>query len=286
MAIGKWIGGFLGFITTGSPLGALAGYVLGSLFDNALQSFADGNDGPHTFEEARRQSGSSSTYGYTRNSGYGYTRQQQYEGQRNSFMFSLLVLASYVIKADGKVMHSEMEYVRNMLRMNFGNQAVVEGDEILKKLFERQKQMDAQRAGSYKQTVYDSCRQIYSNMSYEQRLQLLAFLCEIARADGNVPKSEIEALRWIASSLGLSSKEADSMLNLDSGANNLEAAYKVLEISPDATDDEVRKAYRKLALKHHPDKVATLGEDVRKAAEKKLQEINAAKDLIFKSRGL
>ena len=80
--------------------------------------------------------------------------------------------------------------------------------------------------------------------------------------------------------------EVDSMLNLNSGAISLEAAYKVLEISPDATDDEVRKAYRKLALKHHPDKVATLGEDVRKAAEKKFQEINAAKDLIFKSRGI
>jgi DnaJ like chaperone protein len=279
MALGKWIGGFLGFITTGSPLGALAGYVLGSMFDNALQSFADGNDGPRSFEDAYGQSSSRTTRG-------GYTSQQQYEGQRNGFMFSLLVLASYVIKADGKVMHSEMEYVRNMLRMNFGNQAVVEGDEILKKLFERQKQMDAQRSGSYKQTVYESCRQIYQNMSYEQRLQLLAFLCEIARADGNVPKSEIEALRWLASSLGLNAKEVDSMLNLNSGAISLEAAYKVLEISPDATDDEVRKAYRKLALKHHPDKVATLGEDVRKAAEKKFQEINAAKDLIFKSRGI
>ena len=260
-------------------MGALAGYVLGSMFDNALQSFADGNDGPRSFEDAYGQSSSSTTRG-------GYTSQQQYEGQRNGFMFSLLVLASYVIKADGKVMHSEMEYVRNMLRMNFGNQAVVEGDEILKKLFERQKQMDAQRPGSYKQTVYESCRQIYQNMSYEQRLQLLAFLCEIARADGNVPKSEIEALRWLASSLGLNAKEVDSMLNLNSGAISLEAAYKVLEISPDATDDEVRKAYRKLALKHHPDKVATLGEDVRKAAEKKFQEINAAKDLIFKSRGI
>ena len=60
----------------------------------------------------------------------------------------------------------------------------------------------------------------------------------------------------------------------------------MLEISPDATDDEVRKAYRKLALKHHPDKVSTLGEDVRKAAEKKFQEINAAYETIKKQRGL
>ena len=275
MGLGKWIGGFLGFIAFG-PLGALAGYALGSLFDNTMIGFADGNDGPHTFEDAYRNS-------YRQGH---YSSQQQFEGQRNSFMFSLLVLASYVIKADGKVMHSEMEYVRQMLRSNFGNAAVAEGEDILKKLFEKQKQLDAQNPGAYKSAVYDSCRQISQYMAYEQRLQLLAFLCEIARADGRVPDSELEALRWLASALGLNAQEVDSMLNLRSGANTLEAAYKVLEISPDATDDEVRKAYRKLALKHHPDKVATLGEDVRKAAEKKLQEINAAKDLIYKSRGM
>lgn len=275
MALGKWIGGFLGFMVFG-PLGALAGYALGSLFDNALISFADGNDGPHSFEDAYRNR-------YEQNQ---YSRQQQTQGQRNSFMFSLLVLSSYVIKADGKVMHSEMEYVRQMLRTNFGNAAVQEGEEILKKLFEKQKQLDSQRPGAYKSAVYDSCRQIAQYMIYEQRLQLMAFLCQVAKADGSVPPSELDALRWIASSLGLNVQEVDSMLNLDRGGNNLEAAYKVLEISPDATDEEVRKAYRKLALKHHPDKVATLGEDVRKAAEKKLQEINAAKDLIYKSRGM
>ena len=59
-----------------------------------------------------------------------------------------------------------------------------------------------------------------------------------------------------------------------------------MEISPNATDDEVRKAYRKMALKHHPDKVATLGEDVRKAAEQKFQQINDAKERIYKARGM
>ena len=84
--------------------------------------------------------------------------------------------------------------------------------------------------------------------------------------------------------MGLSIQEAESMLNL--GGNSLEQAYKVLEVTPEATDQEIRAAYRRLALKHHPDRVATLGEDVRRAAEEKFQEINNAKEQIYKARGM
>ncbi|MBQ8701532.1 MAG: TerB family tellurite resistance protein [Prevotella sp.] len=255
MAAGKWIGGALGFIIAG-PLGALAGYALGSLFDRgvSLESL-DGNSGP----------------------------QYQQQGQRNSFFFSLLVLASYIIRADGKVMHSEMEYVRQMLRHNFGENAVSEGNEILLRLFEREKQMGAY---AYRQQVMESCAQMAANMTYEQRLQLLSFLVEIAKSDGETHRLEIEALKLITAGLRLSESELDSLLNLRDSSVSLDAAYKVLEISPDATDEEVKKAYRRLALKHHPDRVATLGEDVRRAAEKKLQEINQARDLIYKARGM
>jgi len=106
----------------------------------------------------------------------------------------------------------------------------------------------------------------------------------IAKADGSVVDAEISAIQQLASYLGISQTDMNSMLNLEK--DDLESAYKVLGISPSATDEEVKAAYRKMALKHHPDKVATLGEDVRKAAEKKFQEINAAKDRIYKARGL
>ena len=114
----------------------------------------------------------------------------------------------------------------------------------------------------------------------------VSFLVMIAQADGNVVQAEIQALRDVAANLGISAADVESMLNLRSSKDDLEAAYKVLGISPSATDEEVKAAYRQMALKHHPDKVATLGDDVRKAAEKKFQEINDAKDKIYKARGL
>ena len=278
MAAGKWIGGVLGFITAG-PLGALAGYALGSLFDHGLD--AVNRDGDHHYNNAYDAYSGHQSYG---NQSYG--RQQSYEGERNSFMFSLLVLSSYIINADGKIMHSEMELVRRFLRQNFGEAARQQGEEILLKLFEQQKQMGMQQ---YRSVIQDSCHQIRANMMYEQRLQLLNFLVMIAKADGVVNSQEIQALKEMAIHMGLSAEDVDQMLNLESGASStgsLDDAYRVLGISPDASNDEVKAAYRKMALKHHPDKVAALGEDVRRAAEKKFQEINDAKDRIYKARGL
>ena len=263
MAAGKWIGGVLGWILTGgSPLGALAGYFIGKLF-------TEGMDSVNTFEN-------SGTFDGERLRGA-----QRREGDRNSFLFSMLVLASYIIRADGKIMHSEMEAVRQMLRQNFGEIAVQQGDQILRRLFDEAKQQGDYR---YKQTIRESCQQIAQNVDYSGRLQLLNFLVMIAQADGRLPQEEIAALKECAQWMQMSASEVDSLLNL--GHDDLESAYKVLGVTPDATDDELKKAYRKLALEHHPDRVAKLGDDVRKAAEKKFQEINAAKERIWKARGL
>ena len=267
MGLGKWIGGVVGFMAMG-PLGALAGYAIGSMFDGVgdLDRAGDGGFSGNNTDNYTSADGKSSM------------------GQRNSFLFSLLVMASYIIRADGKVMHSEMEYVRNFLRVNFGEQAVAEGQEILMRLFEQRKQMDQHNPMAFRNTIQECGMQIAQNMSYEERLQLLSFLANIAKSDGTVCQAEIDALKDVALSMQLSLDEVDSMLNL--GGNTLEEAYKVLEIEPSATDEEVRTAYRKLALKHHPDRVATLGEDIRKAAEVKFQQINNAKDIVYKARGL
>lgn len=273
MTIGKWIGGFLGFINAG-PLGALAGIALGALFDMGL----DRVNQPGTNGENINNEYDNNHYSPTGNR---QDTSNYYEGQRNSFLFSLLVLASYVIRADGRVMHSEMETLRHFLRNNFGRLAVEQGEQIILNLFEQQKRIGLHQ---FREIIHKSCIQISKNMDYSQRLQLLNFLTMLAKADGQVVVVEIEALRNIAIWMGLNATEVDTMLNLKK--DDINSAYKVLPVSPSATDEEIKKAYRKMALEHHPDRVAALGEDIRLAAEKKFQEINEAKERIYRSRGL
>ncbi len=282
--VGCWIGGTLGTMLGSGILGTLAGFCLGSIIDEMMDSRADSNDYNTNNQDYYSQSNGYKQYQYGGQNGSSNAHSN--EEQRNSFLFSMLVLSSYIIKADNKIMHSEMEFVRQFLRQNFGEQAVNQGQEILLKLFEIQKQQGIQ---VFRNTIHQSCAEIKHNMNVSQRLQLLNYLVIIAKVDGYVSPEEIKALKEVARHLGLTAKDVDSMLNMENGArtnSNIEDAYKVLGLSSTATDDEVKVAYRKMALKHHPDRVATLGEDIRKAAEKKFQDINDAKERIFKARGL
>jgi DnaJ like chaperone protein len=132
--------------------------------------------------------------------------------------------------------------------------------------------------------VQDVSRQIAQYMGYESRMMLVQYLFGIAQADGNNHPDEIDMIQTIAGFMGVNQRDYESikaMFVKDTGS-----AYQVLDVSPDASNDEIKKAYRDLAKKHHPDRVAHLGEDVKKAAELKFTKLNAAYEAIKEERGM
>ena len=237
MGLGKWIAGALGWAFLG-PIGGILAFYFASMAEEA--SYVQG-------EQARLQ------------------------GQRNSFLMSLLVLSAAVIKADGKTTSQELATMRSFFTRNFGAQAGGEAEEIVKELLTKE------------YNLYEVCGQIRSYMDYHQRLQLYHDLVALGACDG-LHQREIDILETIATYIGLSNAEVDSIFAQFRPSND--SNYRILEIEPNATDEEVKKAYRKMAIKYHPDKVATLGEDVQKAAEEKFKAVNQAYEAICKERGI
>ena len=260
----KWIAGFLGWVS-GGPIGALVGFLFGSVVDMGVDSIKmltggdQGQPGSGTYTR---------TYRTGNSYGGGYTASEQ----RNSFMVSLLVLSSAVIRADGRTQQSELDYVKSFIRANFGESAVDEAMRILDEL------------GRKEINIYSVGSQIAAYMNYSQRLQLFHYLADIANADGDFCKAEKSVLESIAAAIRLNTDDAASVIAMF--YKDSVSAYTVLEISPSATDDEVKTAYRRMAMKYHPDKVATLGEDVHKAAEEKFRKIQEAYETIKKERGI
>ena len=239
---GKWIGSGLGW-TLGGPIGALAGFVLGTLFDLSEKS----NPNTSVF-----QNGMQTT--------------------PNDYLFSLLVLVSAVLNADGKIMKSELNYVKEFFKANFGVEGAHNALRILQDLTKQ------------KVPVTDVCHQIKNYMDYPGRLQLIHFLFGIAASDGEFHPEELKLIRHIAINLGITTADYTSIEAMM--IPKTDWAYDVLEIAATASDEEVKKAYRKMAVKYHPDKVSYLGEEIQQAANEKFKKVNEAYQLISKERGL
>ncbi|MBQ2526588.1 MAG: TerB family tellurite resistance protein, partial [Bacteroidales bacterium] len=184
----KWIFGFLGWVTWG-PIGAILGYVSGAAIERSIENVKQ-ISGAGT-SDSGQYSSQRGSYSGTR----GYSASEQ----RNSFLVSLLVLSSAVIKADGKTLQSEIDVVKDFIRRNFGESAVSESVRML------------QRILSQEVNIYSVGGQIAANMNYSQRLQLFHYLTQIARADGDFSKAEKSVLEAIASAIGLTSSDAASV---------------------------------------------------------------------------
>ncbi len=245
----KWIGGGLGW-AFGGPLGAILGFAVGSMIDKASTEV----DTEHMGD------------------GFKYRRSQSRETQSGDFSASLIVMAAAVMKADGKVVKSELNYVKDFFVRHFGEAKTKELLPLLRKVLDQQ--INLQQIGM----------QIKMNMRSADRLQLLHFLFGVAGADGTYSPSEVNVLSQISTAIGVNSYDFESIKAMF--IKQTSGDYKILEIEKSATDDEVKKAYRKMAVKFHPDKVAHLGENVKKQAEQKFLRVQEAYEAIKKQRGM
>ena len=262
----KWIGLFIGGISYGF-IGALLGWFFGSLIDRLFAP---------------------TVKIYT----------QHY--QRSDFMESLLILTAAVLKADGHVERSEFAYVRDYLVRSLGPQQAQDAMNRLTEIL----------GESY--NIESVCSELRENSNIHERLLIIQFLFGVATADGELHPSEVAVIELIAQWSGVARSDYESIKAMfsysysnssssnDGGgyssggsestggyrSHTLDSDYQILEISPNASDDEVKRAYRTLAKKYHPDRVAHLGDDMRKAAEEKFARLSQAYDNIRKARGM
>jgi len=243
----KWLGAGLGF-TLGGPIGSIIGYAVGSFVGGFSKE-----DILREQQMVQSRRGTSNT-------------------QSGDFEISLLVLASIVIKADGKVDQRELNFVRTQFVGMYGKERANHAF----KLF----------SGIIKKNIsaHQVCGQIRQHMPHASRLQLLHFLFGIAKADEFVSVSEVEEIKKIAGYLNINHHDYESIKAMFYDASD--SAYKMLEIPKTATDTEVKKAYRKMAKKYHPDKLQGLGEEHLKGGKEKFLHIQNAYDKIKKDRGM
>ncbi|WP_452225568.1 TerB family tellurite resistance protein [Lacinutrix chionoecetis] len=262
----KWIGATLGW-SFGGPIGAIIGLALGSLGD----VFASGKG------DFFLGQGEPKTQGRQRQPNYrtrpDYRTQQQRRAQTTSgdFEVSLLILASVVIKADGKQDQRELDYVRQQFVSMYGKDRANKAFALFKKV--SQQTVPLRRV----------CMQIQQMMDHASRLQLMHFLFGIAKADNMVTEDEERQIYTIAGYLGISSRDYNSIKAMF--YNSRDNAYKILEINKSATVDEIKKAYRNMAKKYHPDKVEHLGDEHKKGAEDKFKQVQKAYEQLQKERG-
>ncbi len=243
----KWVAAFLGYFLLRFP-GAILGFLVGSFLDNL------NGGGQRNARDIFRE----------------YT---QPNVSPADFELNLLSLCSIIIKADGQVSQKELDYVRQYFLSTYGkekaNAIFRTFNEVIKK-----REISTQRICSY----------LTQRTRYEVRLQLLHFLFGIAQADGQISKAEVSKLREIAGYLRLGAHDFESIMAMF--IKSADNSYKILEIDKNASDDEVKKAYRKMAKKYHPDRVVTQDEAIKKGAEEKFKEVQKAYETIQRERGI
>ena len=138
------------------------------------------------------------------------------ENLRNSFLFSMLTMASYIVIADGKVEPEEYDFLGKFLRDTFGEEAQVEGMDVVKKLIAKHDELEAYKPMAFLQLIGDCGSQIAGALNEDLRYQMLSMLALIVKSDANISDKEIESLKEVAVYIGMKATDVDALMNLDS----------------------------------------------------------------------
>jgi DnaJ like chaperone protein len=243
-------GGVIGILSSG-PKGAIFGFLIGMYFDyiserNQKEPTQDNPNNPRN---------------HTHN-------------QRNApvdFQNSLLILIAAIMNADGSIMKAELDMVKTMLLRTYGEE---EAKSMLLRLRDFLKQ---------NHNLNEVCRNLRLRMSYSPRLELVHVLFRISRADGDMSASEINLIQMIATQLGISTPDYLSIKAMFVSTPNSD--YQILEVNPTATEEDVKKAYRRMVMRFHPDRLLGLSESEKKTAESKFHNVQKAYDNIKRAKG-
>jgi len=239
-------GALIGFIASG-PLGGVVGFLLGMYIDYiSKDASAESETVDPRGGETARATGS-------------------------DFSMSLLILIAAIMNADGVTMKSELDLVKRMLVRTYGE---VKAKQMLLMLRELIKQ---------KHDIISVCRQIRLRMAYSQRLELLHVLFRISRADGNISAEEMQLLNTIGVHIGITTPDFMSLRAMF--VHSPDSDFTILDVASSASEEDVKKAYRKMAMRFHPDKLQGLGEDEKKAAEEKFVRVQKAYENIKRRKG-
>ncbi len=237
----KWLFGGIGW-ALGGPIGGIIGFALGAVSEES---------------GIKVQTGSAN-------------QRPGFIG--NDFSAALLVLCAAVMKADSRILKTELDFVRNFFNRQFGEAHTQERMLLFREILKQEIQ------------IGQVCQQIKQYVDPPSRLQLIHLLFGLASSDGNVGQEELNVISQISHLIGVGQADFNSIKAMFIAETD--SAYKILEIEKSATDDEVKKAFRKMAVKYHPDKVHHLGPEFQKDAQEKFKKINDAYDRVKKERGL
>lgn len=243
---------------TRSFLAGFFGFIVGSYIDNMqrIKNAQNQKSGQHRGRTAEEI----------------YNYYQSRSARATDVPTILMALSAAVMKADGKVLKAELSYVKAFFKQQFGHQFSTEHLQVLKKYLDTDI------------PITQICSDVRIHLRPESRLQLIHYLFGIAKVDGDVSQSELNVIAGIASMMGIPQADFDSVKNMF--YRNVDSDYKILGLEENATDEDVKRAYRKMAVKFHPDKVAQMGEEFQKGAKEKFQKIQEAYEAIKKRRGM